>query len=329
MKPSTLRREWALMILPILLLVGVSWWGQNRPASPAPQPKPTPTHYRLEIAEFKVVPPTPYEVWRGVDTKVVVEVKTAGVFTDKITKFAVPQWLDSYRISAKKSGQIVYDSWIGNPTPRIYVGDGKGVSTSSGGDGQHSRELWFHLGEVPRELGELELKAHFALENDLAPVSGESNQQRAARIKKSGSLSIFSAPLVLRKAGQSIEKPVVSTDPMFDLQKLVAKPTEAQLRKGEFQIVWDAFYRGPLDADRGMLYSIEATWELVSAGGKPVGAHNSVTSFYMMGGERSGQLKSDIDVAADFARAGSGPFKLRGTISMSGAWPKIIEIPIS
>lgn len=321
MKSSAFRREWVLMILPVLGLVGVGLWAQNRPAPVAP--KPTPGPFRLVVKEFKTVPLTPYEVSLGADTKVTMTVVTAG------RPPGVSGWESEQLplIYSLKTGKPVHDEYgLVENTAILVGGGGGGLTDPTFKDWSFQVTRLIRLRAVSDDLGALELRWNWAIGPNVSPAGNQSKAAKMQATLQSQSVPTLSARLPLRRAGEIIKKPVVSTDPLFDVRGVKITPNKNALRSGPIKVVVDVFYRGPKNTQQNLFAN--ETWTLGVAGGQSLSRGDSVGLFKITGAQRRGELSNDFDFSHQSDVMKDKPLLLRGSVSIGGAWPKTIDIPI-
>ena len=331
MKSSALRREWALMILPVLLLVGVGWWGQNRPVPPAPQPTPTPGPLRLEVVEFRKLPLTPYEVFLGADAKVRIEVVTAGRFLGA-NPLGTWTWAETKKLRAPNSDLPVYDADGYSQGAQVIMENARferdEQSISSDGSGKFAQTLLLRLREVPADRGELELKWDLALGANVWAAAGQSQESKIAGLKANGRAATAMARLVVRRADEKIALPGVSKNPYFEVTQLTLLPSKAAARTQPVRVALSFARTG--SAGQAGAASLKWRWDLVEADGRITRSYLPFPIEVRLSGEQ-GKVEQELnfsDVLKVSTPTNRKPLILRGTISIDGAWPKIVEIPI-
>ena len=332
MKPSTFRREWALMVLPVLLLIGLGLWAQMRPLPVAPQPTPTPGPFRLEVVEFKELPLTPYEVFLGADTKVRIEVVTAGSFLGA-NPLGTWTWADTRSLGAPNSDLPVYDEDGYLQGAQVMMEDARlngsnEQSISSDGSARFAKILLLRLREVPADRGELELQWSLALGANVWAAPGQSQESKIAGLKANGRAPTAMARLVVRRADEKIALPVVSKNPNFEVSQLTLLPSIAAARTQPVRVAL-SFTRFGSSGKAGSA-SVKWQWDLVEADGRTPRSYLSSPIEVRLSGKQ-GKIEQKLNIA-DVLKTSTPnnrkPVILRGTISIDGAWPKIVEIPI-
>ena len=315
------------MLLPVLLLVGVGLWAQSRPVPVAPQPTPTPGPLRLEITEFKKVTLTPYDVSRGADTKVRIKVVTLGA--PNVLQKGLWNWNSALTVRSLATAKAIHDD-VGRLSGKqiLLGGGGGGIGDAPAKDLYFTSTQLLRLRDIPIDKGALELRWDwvFGPQPTIPSQQYPSLEEITNLAKKVPSALSTRATMKVRRAGQTIKKPVVSTDTLFDVRNVKITPSKAAIRSGPVKVVVDAFYRGPKETK----WNLPTTeiWKLSARNGTPFGQSYAQGLFKVTGAQRRGELARDFDFSSQKDEMKNKPLLLRAIVSIDGAWPKIVEIPI-
>ena len=325
--------EVALLCVPLLVIVVAAWWIAQRPQpfeiSPsAPQP------YRLRVVEFKKLPLTAYDVSRGADTKISIKIATVGV--KPAINLANWSWDDYQRIVAIKHNraQLFQDSETDIPLAELNLlgGEGGGMEIfGSNASANYEMISRLRLRDIDANIGSLELRWDWALgPNTLKQKPQETRVMEMARLQKDRRGLFLHAKLPLRKRGEKIPSPIVSTDPLFDVRSVEFKPSP-QADTGDVQIVLHIYYRGPLPEKEQGLYLKGARIQYKTSSPTGFRYSSGAGSAFV---ERKKGLRhytiSDI-IDTSYARQTHPHLKKliwSASISVNEAWPRQIKVPI-
>ena len=278
-----------------------------------------------------MVPLTPYEVSRGADTKIVVKVGSSGQIVPM--QKGPWHWNDALSIRSLKTGKPVHEEieWLDDE--RVLLGGGGGGSSSTGRIGgglYYNSTSLLRLRDVSADLGALQANWDWVFGPQLATSQKQalSRPGRTRQTKKMPGALSTRATLQVRSAGETIGKPVVSTDPLFDVRSVKVTPSKSALRSGPVTVIVDIFYRGALKDNVHQPVEYEGRWDLIASGKDTYRGSDAGGFLEITGVRKLGQLTESFDVSSMSAELKKQPLILRGTISIDGAWPRIVEIPI-
>ena len=315
--------------MPVLLLIGVGVWAQRRP-QPVVAPAPTLTvrgPVQLETKTFKLVPLSAADAESGADTKVAIEFVPTGKVSGPVPTVGW-DWGDSVEVRTI-AGKTLFDSWRG-PMERGPV-VGFGGSSLPGwplGNMSYSKTMLLRLRDVPPERGAIELRWDVALGPNALPANGQTESAKMAQLAASGRVPMRTERLILRRAGERVKKPVVSTDPMFDVRKITITPSPETMRTGPVKIVLDVFYRGALSNLENEMLPVNTRWKLMGRDGRVFYDTGYDNFFKATGAQRRGQIVYNVDFSTRKSLFKDQPLTLHGRVNLNGAWHKNIDIPV-
>lgn len=324
-------QEVAFLCLPLLLIFLVAIWVARRPKT-IESPPVAPQPFGLRVVEFKKLPLTAYDVSRGADTKVRIKVETMG--SAPRLNFTNWNWENYVRVVAVKNGraQLLEDDDTGvSPAKRILRnGEGGGMDISNTNPAANSQvDLRLRLRDINQNAGDLELRWDWALgPNTLNPKPNETSAMEMARLQKDPKGLFLQTRLPLRKGAEKIARPVVSTDPMFDVRSVEFKPSP-QADAGDVQIVLHVYYRGPLRKENQGYDYAKVEHNLSSGSGFSYGDGTGGAIVNRVKGLRHCVLTNIVDTK--YARQRHPHLKKlvwNAFISVNGAWPRQVKVPI-
>ena len=316
---------------PILLLLIAARWSQMRPKKVEPPISAEP--YQLRVVEFKKLPLNAYDVSRGADTKISIKVETTG--NPPKINFNNWNWENYLRVVAVKNGvaRVLEDRDSDYKANRNIVRGGEGngeVPSPSRTHITYEKISRFRLQDINVNAGAIELRSDWAFgPNVLNARPNETIIQKMARLQKDSRVLSLQTLLPLRKQGEKIAPPIVSTDPLFDVRRVEFVPASQTTDAGDVKILLHAYYRGPILEDDDELTRINLHYTTASPSGFTYGVSDGGAYVERIKGLRHLVIIDTIDTS--YARETHPHLKKliwRADISLNNAWPRRVEIPI-
>jgi len=248
MRPKVSLREVALLCAPLLLILIAARWAQMRQKKVAPLVSTQP--YQLRVVEFKKLPLNAYDVSRGADTKISIKVETTG--NPPKINFSNWNWENYPRVVAIKNGvaRVLEDRESDFKANRqIMRGDsGNGEMPSpSRTHITYERISRLRLQDLDANADAIELRSDWAFgPNVLNAKPNETISRKMARLQKDSRIISLQTRLTLRKQGEKIARPIVSTDSLFDVRRVEFQPASQVADAGDVKILLHVYYRGPI-----------------------------------------------------------------------------------
>jgi len=319
-----------LMMLPVLGLLAFGLWRQRHPPTP-PAAKP-----KFGItAQITREPIHPVNVWAGCDTRLSIRFQPNGPLPAGWGVNSV-EWLQCLRLVARKNGRDRMLFRLGDSTNwdsyRRWLPSRNGTSGGgcSGNGGQSS--LGLALRKVPREWGELWLLLDVGLRPAASIDSHDIDAATVARLKAQGGAVWTSKSLRLRRDGEALKMPVVSTNPQLELRDWHIEPYQSGPGDSpeDRQLIMHLFDSGPLPQKQSEWYHMRAgsDWQIVDEKGQPRGTMTgdpAPASVTLVKGKRSYVAKFSFSsrIAPEARR-----LRLRGQLSCHNRWPLMLDIPL-
>lgn len=318
-RPHFSRSEFALLLLPVAGLCYLAARSSHTGARIL-SPRAPFTFKTVTLSRGRV---TPLDVSGGADTRIDFFTQAVGLQDNPAASNW--EWVDDAYIVAIKNGHTrriagLFDKRQPSARPIFineYMGDRSSAWPSPGLD----RYWLLHLADVPRNIGELELRCDFGY----GPRQTAYSNAPGARLKllQANRLAASSSVhLTLRPDGVPISPVKVSTDPLYNVRKVTLTHNKPGNPEGQLHIEVQLFYRGPLKPGRkGAM--IDQDWKLDGAYGtieeKGWWSHLQPST----GGGRRYTVSEDMDMP-DFGPGydSDKPLKLHGSISVEKAWPR-------
>ena len=274
------------------------------------------------------MPLTPYDVSRGADTKVRIKVVTLGA--PNALQKGRWDWNDAFTVRSLATARTIHDD-VGRLSGEqiLLGGNGTGTGDAPAADEYFVMTQALRLRDVPANRGELELRWDWVFGTQpIIPSQQYPSLEEITNLAKKvpGALSTR-ATMKVRGEDKKIKKPVVSTDPLFDVRGIKVTPSVSALRTRGAKVVLDVLYRGTRNP--AYLYT-EGQWEVRAGKENLTRVGEGNVPFKVTGSKQRGQLEYDLNANASLLldKMKKQPLTLRGTISLDGAWPRIIEISI-
>ena len=327
---KTSRDSLLLMMLPVVAILAFGWWRQMNP------PTPPPAAPKLSLTlQIRKEPIYPVDVWAGVDTKIKVEARP--------TDFSKPvEWLDCLRVVARKDRH-----------ERILFSTGEFSSWNSyRGKNWNSYQRWmaprsrpsldvtdgwwqgsFALRKVPKEWGEIWIIVDIGIRPPTKPhFEGSLSAASVAKLKAQGGITWATKELRLRRDGEVIKTPLVSTNPLLGLEKWQVKDYSPRGQSETDRVVTlQVFDTGTLPPEKE-LFPIHVSppfgilWKIVDEKGQNYdGAAGNAQIGNPIKDRRTYEVRFGYSskVAPNAKR-----LRLRGQLSCDNRWPLTIDIPL-
>jgi hypothetical protein len=241
------------------------------------------------------------------------------------------EWLECLRLVARKNGRErtlfsrgIFDDF--QSYVRWLPARNGNEGGNYGGNGA-STSISFALHKVPLEWGELWLCFDMGLRSALMGNVRSIDAATVARLKQQGGAVWASKSLLLRRDGEIIKLPVVSTNPQLEIDSWRVEPFTSASGEDR-QLVMHLFDAGPLPQKQNLWFHTQTAsdWQIVDEKGQTLSNHGGDPALVQKGkGARQHIAKFRFSSRlAPEARQ----LRLRGQLSCGKRWPLIINIPL-
>ena len=304
------KRSVLLMMLPVFGLLAFALW--RRPKSPPP------IAIKADVLRDRLFP---VDVGMGWDTKILIPYAPVGEFPAALKRDDL-EWLWCFRLVARKNGRertLFRKVDMDNPP------DIRQLPAHEDWD-----EYWwsyaFALRNVPPEWGEIWAHLDLGLRTADRCAEWDIDAVTVARLKKQKGTVWFSKSLLLRRDGETIKLPVMSTDPQLELRDWHVEPCAPEDTNGHDRLlVMHLFNSGSL-LDKRAPFAIPScsNWDVVDEKG------NTIISYF--GAPTRGDLskgrrhyKATFSFSSKMAPQ-ARRLRVRGALSCHKRWPLKIDI---
>jgi hypothetical protein len=316
-------REVVLLVLPVVLLGAVGWYLARRPMPRAEGP------LHVAIANLKVTPATPREVYEGYDTKVSMILHHEG--TADVPKswrqVALSTATDNMQLLAVRDGKkrvLVDDK---QPNRRVFR-HRMSMQVNIPGDTEISALFWVKVSDLPRDIGEVRIIGN--LTDMIFFSSGVGRVRRAHRMK----LKPTPFEVTVKKASEEIAPPKPSMEQPFELVEkkvtevdgeyivsLTVRPTGSAVGWGKKpRIEWS------LEGDKDNASFVDVKNQRHFKFKDKVGSWRGMPPNHM--GEYGKDGLYRVEYRAPIAQLPKGRLEFHTTISVNDCWPMPVEVVV-